>query len=267
MAPALTFIIPVRHQANAKNWAQLKGNLSQTLRSLSQQTNPNWKAIIVANYGADLPELPPRVEVAWVDFAPNPLHEKGVVDQETFYDAFRIDKGRRVLSGMLQAGKTRYFMIVDDDDFVSRKMTQFVIDNDDANGWYVDDGYIWQESSSYLYRYSGFSKLCGTSHVIRSDLYQLPKTFEEASEEYIKRMLGSHIFIDKFLREAGTPLSPLPFAGAVYRVGHPGAHSKSKGVFTQYFMHKWLLWSPGELARRLIRLKYLSQGLRTDFFG
>ena len=35
----ITFIIPVRHQANAKDWTRLKGNLQQTAISIAAQTN------------------------------------------------------------------------------------------------------------------------------------------------------------------------------------------------------------------------------------
>jgi hypothetical protein len=267
MAAALTFIIPVRHQDNAKDWPRLKSNLAQTLRSLSGQTCSDWRAIVVANHGADLPSLPPQVEVKWVDFPPNQLHEQGEAGREAFYDACRINKGERVLAGMLHARAMRYAMVVDDDDCVSSRLAEFVAAQPDVPGWYVQDGYLWEDGSRYLYRYSGFSKLCGTSHIVRADLFALPASLEQADTDYIRTMMGSHIFIDSYLRERGTPLAPLPFDGAVYRVGHPGAHSKSQGVFTQYFMHRWLLRSPGELARRLARLKYLSRGLRREYFG
>lgn len=267
MTAALTFIIPVRHQDNAKDWPRLKANLTQTLRSLAAQTSMDWRAIVVANYGADLPPLPPQVEVARVDFPPNVLHEQGDADREAFYDACRLNKGERVLTGMLHAGDMRYVMVVDDDDCVSSRLAEYVVAHAGPPGWYIHDGFLWEDGSQYLYRYSGFSRLCGTSHIVRADLYQLPPSMDRAEREYIRTMMGSHIFIDKYLRETGTPLAPLPFVGAVYRVGHPGAHSKSQGVFAQYFMQRWLLRSPGELARRLRRLKFLSSGLRREFFG
>jgi hypothetical protein len=37
----LTFVVPVRHQANARDWSELKRNLAQTLRSLSSQSAHN----------------------------------------------------------------------------------------------------------------------------------------------------------------------------------------------------------------------------------
>jgi exopolysaccharide biosynthesis galactosyltransferase PssJ len=267
MNHTLTFIIPVRHQDNAKDWSVLKKNLSETMRSISLQTSPNWNAVIVANQGADLPPLLPKFEVKWVDFAPNQLHEKGSCSQETFYEAFRIDKGRRVLSGMLHIKPTGHIMIVDDDDFVSNKLTSFVEQNRASNGWFIKNGYVWSEGTNYVYLYSDFSNFCGSSHVIRADLYNIPSNFSEASEEYIKRMLGSHIFIHPYLDGEGKPLAELPFIGAIYRVGHIGAHSKSKGVMSMFFFKKELVKRPKELLRRVMRLRLINRTLRNEFFN
>ena len=69
----VTFIIPVRHQDNARDWSLLKANLVQTIASISNQTNDDWRGIIVANEGADLPDLPERFGVVRVIFPPNDL--------------------------------------------------------------------------------------------------------------------------------------------------------------------------------------------------
>jgi hypothetical protein len=167
---------------------------------------------VVANHGADLPPLPPQVEVKRVDFPPNQLHEQGEAGREAFYDARRINKGERVLAGMLHAGTMRYVMVVDDDDCVSRRLAEFAAAQADAPGWFVQDGFLWGDGSRYLYRYSGFSKLCRTSHIVRADLFELPGSLEEAGIDYIRTMMGSHIFIDNYLREKGTPLAPLAVA-------------------------------------------------------
>jgi hypothetical protein len=265
--PILTFVIPVRHPANARDWGELKTNLDATLRSISSQEEKNWRAIIVANHGADLPALPAGVRVKWVDFPPNPLHERGSAHQEQFLEAVRLDKGRRILAGMIDAGATDYFMVTDDDDLVSSRLSGFVSQHRGQNGWCFRHGYIWSPGRRLLYRHPDFSMVCGTSHIVRADLFELPRSVEEASEEYIKSMLGSHIFITKHLVENGTPLAPLPFVGAIYRTGHVGAHSRSADVFSTHLMHGWLLKSPGELSRRLLRLRYLGKDIRQEFFG
>ena len=168
---------------------------------------------------------------------------------------------------MLDAGATDYFMVTDDDDLISTALTGFVGKHRGQNGWFVRNGYIWTPGGNLLYRHPDFSMVCGTSHIIRADLLELPATFEEASEDYIKLMLGSHIFITKYLLQQGTPLAPLPFVGAIYRTGHVGAHSRSKDVLSTYLMHAWLLKSPGELTRRLFRLRYLGRTVQSEFFG
>jgi hypothetical protein len=241
--------------------------MAATVRSVASQTNDNWKAVIVANHGADLPELPERFDVKWVGFPYEPLPDEGKVGKEAVYDAVRRDKGRRVLAGMLHAGKVGHFMVVDYDDFVSSRLTSFIAENPSANGWYIKDGYVWSSGGKLLYLYSDFSRFCGTSHIIRADLYKLPETFEAASDEYIRRMLGSHIFIHDHLDQSGTPLASLPFVGAMYRVGHADAGSKSNGVIIHFFLKRWLLKKPLELARRLLRLRYLTRGVRMEFCG
>ncbi len=263
----LSFVIPVRHPDNASDWERLKQNLRQTVRSISQQDSDQWKAVIVANHGADIPDLPPRFEVARVDFPPNRLHEQGAADKEEFYEAFRGDKGRRVLAGMLHARGAGHLMIVDDDDFVSRRLASFVAANRAANGWYFRTGYVWGDDGALLYRHSDFSHLCGTSHIVRADLFGLPASLEAAEETYIRKMLGSHISIRDHLASAGAPLAPLPFVGAVYRTGHAQAHSRSRGVLREFLLRKSVLARPWTLAGRLARMQLKTPAIEREFFG
>jgi len=264
----MTFLIPVRHYANAKDWSQLKSNLTQTVASIAAQTHSDWRGLIVANEGSDLPPLPDRFDVEWVQFPPNDMHErKAGATREQFWDAFRIDKGRRVLRGMLRARASRFFMIVDDDDFVSARITQHAVDHRDANGWTVDHGYIWSDGGQLLLEHDDFNKICGTSLIVRSDLYDLPPHFEDATPEYIKSMLGSHIGLHQILDERGTPLQPLPFRGAVYRVGQSGSHSQAPGIVRKYFLNRHSIRQPLQLLKDMRRLRVVDRGIRRQFFG
>jgi hypothetical protein len=211
--------------------------------------------------------MPPNWEVVRVTFAPNALHEQGSAPKEKFYDAFRLDKGRRVLSGMMAMRDSAYFMIVDDDDFVSRRLASYVGANQGEIGWQITDGYIWEEGANIVFLHEDFSRICGTSHIIRNDIYDLPENFGDASEDYMKFMFGSHVALPAKLKEAGTPLPALPFPGAVYRIGHAGAHSKSAGLMAQIFSREnksrtWL-----QSVRRLSRIRPLTRSLRHEFFG
>ena len=267
MTKTLTFVIPIRHPENCTDWPKLVSRLSQTVSSISAQTNTDWRAVLVANHGADLPQFPRNVEVERVDFPPNPIFDRGAHDLETFYDAFRLDKGRRVLAGMLAARDTQYFMISDDDDFVSRKIVDYVAHNKGANGWYIRTGWVWSDGGGMIYRYNEFDQYCGTSLIIRSDLYQLPTSLALASGDYIRRMLGSHIYIKSHLADLGTPLVPLPFPGAVYRIGHADAHSKSSGLIEKFFTNRDALKRPLHTLWRLRNLRPVGSKISDEFFA
>jgi hypothetical protein len=269
----LSFIVQVRHPDNAKSWRNIQLQLSQTLRSIAAQDHAGWQAVVVANHAAEMPELPAGVSVKRVDFPANPLpHPRDSRFREASRLSVGLDKGRRVLAGMLHAlelsgGAPGHFMIVDDDDFVHRGLTGFVAANPQANGWYFKEGYIWTEGGTLLFRYDGFFLQCGTSHIVRHDLFGLPASMAVVDESYLHGVLGNHVFVRDHLAQAGTPLAPLPFCGAVYRVGHSESWSHSRGIWRRYFITKAMLRNPVELARRVSRLRLKDREIEAVYFG
>lgn len=264
----LTFIIPIRHHANSRNWHDGIRCLQSTIRSICAQDSEHWRCVVVANSNSELPQTPDRVEVVRVGFPPNAFHDLYPrQDKKPAYEAFRLDKGRRVLAGMLHAIDASHFMIVDDDDLVSRRLAGLVAANKEANGWQINDGYSWASDGQLLKRERRFSRLCGTSHVVRSDLYGLPDTAAGATDEFIKTRLGSHVQIARILADQGTPLAPLPFPGAVYRVGHTNAHSQTGGLLRSLIWNKKTVLRPWATAANLLRLRPLTDAHRTEFFG
>jgi hypothetical protein len=264
----LTFIIPVRHHATATNWCAIKSRMGTTLRSLRAQASGRWNAVIVANHGADLPRDLSGCDVVRVNFPPNKLDTRA--PQEALWHAVRQDKGRRVLEGLLHARAhgmlTGHAMVVDYDDVVSRRLASFVAAHSLANGWYVNAGYMFSGRRLVISYPNEFFELCGTSHIVRGDLFDLPADAAHASEAYICRTLGSHKFIKGDLERQGTPLSPLPFPGAIYRMGHGDTASGSTSM-TRYALRKESLGRPVSLARQLSKFRYLGPGLASEFFG
>lgn len=263
----LTFIIPVRHQDNARDWGRLRANLAQTLASVAAQDHGDWRGIVVANEGADLPPLPPGFLAERVGFPPNTMHEMGTSGRDAFLDAFRIDKGHRVLAGMLAARDSRYFMIVDDDDFVSRRLARHVALFDGGPGWVLRHGYAWTDGGRLLYAHDDFNHICGTSLIIRSDIYALPASAQDADPQFVTDMLGSHHGVNALLAHRGKPLAPLPFRGAIYRVGHAGSHSRTPGIVRRFVLRGRWHRHPLALARNTTRLRPLNRHLRCEFFG
>ena len=267
MSGVLTFIIPVRHPENSPDWSALKLRLAQTIRSIAGQDDAGWRAIVVANKGSDLPPLPRNFRLMQVGFPPNPMFEQGDNDRETFLNSCRLDKGRRVLSGLLQADRSGYSMVVDDDDFVSCRLAGFAASRPDENGWYMQKGYVWGDGGKLIYEHGDFWKFCGTSHIIRTGLYDLPSRIEEADPNHVRKIFGSHVFVRGYLEARARPLQPLPFVGAIYRIGHVGAHSKSRGLARQVFFRREILKNPLKLAQRFSRLRLLDAAVRRQFWG
>lgn len=265
--PLLTFIVPIRHPQNARDWGALCARLQQTLASIANQSHPGWSCVVVANEGAALPPLPPGVSTRRVSFPPNDMHELDKGPREAVYEAFRLDKGRRVLAGMMAAPDSRFFMVVDDDDLVSNAIAAHVARHPEANGWHVDQGFLWNDGGSWFLRIRRFDGLCGSSLIIRRDLYGLPEREDDAPVDWIRSMLGSHIKIKPILAERGTPLAPLPFAGAVYRVGSADSHSQAPGILRMRFFNRGVLRDPRRLPANLLRLRPISPALRREFFG
>jgi hypothetical protein len=145
-------------------------------------------------------------------------------------------------------------MVVDDDDFVSSNIVDFVTAHSDFNGWFINKGYVWGDAGKLLMKIRGFHNFCGSSLIIKTSSVD----YQSFDEFKIKKYLGSHIFIKDYLKAKDLALEELPFYGAIYRIGHQNAHSKSKSLLEHYFYHKWLLKSPTELARRVLSLKVLT---------
>lgn len=267
MSPVLTFVIPVRHPQNAQNWSSLKAKLSQTIASIAAQTNPHWRCLIVANTGADLPALPEKFQALYVDFPPNPNYEPEGVDRETFWESIRYDKGRRVLTGMLAARDSEFFMVVDDDDFIHNEIVSFVARNRDKSGWKIKRGYLWGDGGGLLLAHENFYDICGTCFVIRASHYGLPDTFESADDAYVKAMLGSHKKIDKILAQKGIELEDLPFRGAIYRVGHTESVTKSQKSMVINFGDRSQLRHPVSFLKKISKLRLLTPQIRREFFG
>lgn len=259
----LTFLLPIRHPASVPGWDIVKCLMARTFASISNQTVPNWQAIVIANSGTDLPQLPNRFRVVWVNFDLLSLGKKEE-DERTYYDRFRLEKGRRVMAGLVDARPTGHVMIVDYDDFVSRRVSEIVEDQPTSAGWFLGSGYIY-DGGGLVYHYPrNFHEICGTSHIVRTDLLRIPAALSDAPTDYVKRMLGSHMSIKGELAKMGTPLAALPFHGAMYRVGHSASTEGTANIWSQFVKPRSLMDAPRAIAR-LSRLRLMSAKLRDEF--
>ena len=260
----IVFVVPVRHHLSVANWHVVKQNLAETLRSIAGQTSDNWECRVVANEGADLPSFPPRCSARLVDLPLPSLPDKER-NPEAFYDAVRRDKGLRVYEGMRDVDPMAYVMVVDFDDYVSRRVAAFAGQRANASGWFLGRGYVYGMSKHYFIR-DRFNHLCGTSLIVRRDkLRGLETPTGKPDEEKVKRWLGSHRFIADDLDAKGIPLQPLPFPGAIYRIANPQSTSGATTLFRE-MNPRWLLRkAPAEFLLNLLKYRRMNSAIAEEF--
>lgn len=261
---ALTFVVPVRHHASVPDWDRLTAQMQQTAASIAQQDGTDWTCVFVCNRDSRLPPLGPRIEVVRVDLKHVALPAAGD-DMEPRFEAIRADKGRRVLAGIIAAKPRGHVMVVDYDDFVHQRLATFVAEHPDEPGWFLSSGLVY-DGSRLIYRIPrDFDEFCGTSLILNARHLKIPLSLEVADETYLRQWFGSHKFAKRLLAAAGTPLVPLPFDGAVYRIGYASATSASANV-RQTFVPRYLLRNnPRQFLSQARNLRFLSAKLRKDF--
>jgi hypothetical protein len=209
---SLTFAVPVRDPRGVADWPEAMRLLRVTVDSMFAQQGPRPTVVLGASPGAQLPDLPRDVVVVPVDL---PFRDLPVGEGEPRWDAIRYDKGTRLAHALNAVRPQGHVMVVDYDDLVSSRLALQVAAEPDAPGWFVDAGYLWDGGGLASVVRTGFNEACGTSMIVRADLLRLPlDPSDPSSLDWIKAILGSH------KRWRGVlPLEPLPFPGAVYRVG------------------------------------------------
>lgn len=262
----LTFIIPVRHHDSVDDWGSVVERMRETLSSICAQQATNWQCVVVANEETPLPQLPSGTRRISVDLPYSPLPDVREVGQLRRDEAVRDDKGKRILAGLVGVRPTGHVMVVDYDDLVSNRLASLVSSFPTSNGWFIDSGYVYDGGPLvYLFR-RGFNGLCGTSLLVNASLLQIPATAEEADPEWVRRTLGSHVFLRGDLEASGTALRPTPFPAAVYRVGHRGNTSGTRSIRQVFFRRRLLLSDPVRFVRRLSNLRP-RMPLKHEFFG
>ena len=271
----LSFIMPIRHPDNVSNKEEQFNTLNQTFRSIGAQTGDAWEAVVVANSGQVLPELTRNMRVVWVDHPPNAALDRARTRAEV-YEAIQLDKGGRIAAAADEIDAGRHIMVVDDDDLIHRRLSEFIASQNHRSGWCVDQGYIWQNGSRFLRRTRGFFERCGTSLIVPKEYYlkYSGDTINPANPARATRELGSHTLIFDRVPMASSTWRFVPFLAAIYRLGHSNASQRVVDVSKASSGHggatptlrSRLAWC-AEKASRLSRTRVIGSHVRRDFFG
>jgi hypothetical protein len=204
----LCFVIALKSKAVSKDWEKVSYLFETTVRSAYQQSDPNFKIVVVCHETPNLKgTYDQRLEIINVDFPPPSQAKMGMQD-----------KWKKLAIGMVRVGTLNpdFVMIMDADDWVNYKLSAYVHAHAHENGWIMKRGYRYRFGRRWLYLDERFN--CGTNAIINSKLIQFPTEPDQFSQCIL--LTSGHTVIEKDLAKLGKPLSPLPFCGVIHVVEH-----------------------------------------------
>ncbi|HVT47321.1 MAG TPA: glycosyltransferase family A protein [Vicinamibacterales bacterium] len=227
----VTFITSVRHPLNATSFQRVEALLDRSLRSVSAQTDPDIRVIVVCNQRPNVRVSDSRIDYHIVDFPPPSEARRASIPEELA----RVDKGTKQIVGFLAARAFRpeYVVFFDCDDLVNRELAAFVAARPGRAGWYVNTGYALDMANGHVQRRAGMVRYCGTALVLNAArLAELtgvgtPLTPRSSQDEIrahvapviITRIFGDHPFVPGFFAAHGHALASLPFAASAWVLG------------------------------------------------
>lgn len=251
----LLFVIPLKSRQVSKNWPLVEQLLARTLRSLLQQTSPEFRILVVGHEApqwpsgltpAPLEDRQAKLRFLGVDFAPPA--QRQAADYER-------DKARKIVLGVeyaLQEG-VPYVMAVDADDCLHRGLVDYLQRHPSPSGWCLNQGYIYPEGSRRIYlRSKSFFCRCGSAIIAPADHY-----------------VASFIHNDKFMHrfsqlEDGRRLATIHFPAAVYSIAH-GDNALSNPAMLENVAAQMRNRGTVAYLRDLLHWGLVTPGLRRTF--
>ncbi|MGV0024929.1 hypothetical protein [Phormidesmis priestleyi] len=186
--------------------------------------------LVVCHEKPDIEFNHPNVRYVCVDF-PAPVETAERADDQALTKK-RYDKNRKLFLGLVEAQSLNpsHVMLVDSDDLVSRNLAEFVEKNPLSNGWFINQGYEYEEGTNFIKLRRNLHQRTGTSHIIRFEALKadLSKDLSEIDDQYL-----AHQAIVPWMASRENPLAPLPFAGSIYITNNGENIWAQKGNFFQ----------------------------------
>jgi hypothetical protein len=118
---------------------------------------------------------------------------------------------------------------------------------------------VYRDGSKFVYcKRKDFQRWCGTSHIIKHGIFDLPENIEDKRLD-VKSYYWPHRTVIEKLAQKGKLIEPLPFAGSIYVLGHGDNDSDNfkKLIIAKGGFHT--------LKRMLFNLRVFNSSIRNEF--
>lgn len=227
----IIFAIPLRGKETATDWKKCLKLLNNTLKSIFNQTNPNFKCIIACNDELTLDyQYDERLEIIKIDL---PIPQNWLeMAHDKFWKLLRIAvRIREILEAQGQPQDGIYVMPVDADDYLNCNIAEWCEIHPNEYGAVSEKGYVWNGLSRSLKIYKQMYTYCGSCNIIkmfREDLPELmpyPDKFchDTDTAKILNRRYPirfDHNKVVEYYKNSGRPFATLPFYSTIYVLGH-----------------------------------------------
>lgn len=261
----IVFAIPFRAKETTKDWNGCIKRLNDTLKSIFNQTDEEFKVLVACNnipkldkdYDNRLEFIKTDIQIphTWVEMARDKFYKLTVI-------AYRI---REILLEQEYPNNGIYVMPVDADDLLNCNIAKYVKDNPNENGFVSKDGYIYYKGKNYFRIYKDLHTFCGSCNIIKMYLEDLPNERPNPKLCHDKDTAGklnskypiryNHNEVVEIYKKKDKPFKILPFRSTVYLRDtgdnisqldednkddrfHPIAFLRNINIFTMKFITK-----------------------------
>ena len=203
----LVFIIPVKSKQVSHSWQRLSQLFERCIKSICNQTDSEFRVVVACHEKPETKFVHSHLHYVQVDFQAPSLANS---DYGQVKGSGDIDKAKKILTALIYAKQFNpdHIMVVDADDCVNKRIAEFVNKNTESDGWYLKQGYVYEEGNNIIYlNTKNFHQSCGSSIIIKYSLY---------NSLFIGDYYNHH---NNVLRD-GAILKKLPFVGAIYIIKH-----------------------------------------------
>lgn len=196
------FAIPLAGKRSDESWRDSCGYLSQTLRSILAQTDPDF-AVLVA--GHERPEIP-EIDDPRVTFLP------ATFEKPHSPEFYMRDKSRKKKMNAREIKKRGggFMVLCDADDIASNRIVEYVRQHDHPNGYLFTKGWIRDFPTGNIAPIPGakpgsFDQTCGSCAVLRLRPEDIGDSEDEHKASWFGKF-GNHKQIGVTAAESGRPL-------------------------------------------------------------
>jgi hypothetical protein len=277
--PVIAFLIPFASHRVKSNWELACAHLRQTLRSIQNSTNGNFRVVVAGHEAPDFDvALDPRFVFLPLDHA--------IPSRKNDEVALKQDKLTKIAAAWDYAKATwrpDYVMKLDADDLISSRLVAWLATAGGEAGYLIKQGWYWYSNSRYLILSTGdFDRECGSCLIISSDIADQEGPFLTAVEgvrldEEATKFAASDLYSlvpgsgtstlllnDTHQRYAaqlaylGHQISTIPFRAMIYRASNPESITGITIGWQRMFTLRMLIG-------RMRRTRLITPRLRREF--